>query len=246
MPRVGQRGSSPKDMTGQAFGFLTVECLHSTERRTSQWRCVCRCGNRKVADRSHLVKGSVRSCGCWRKTLLFADKQEHIGKRYGNLVVLNVGTLEESSWWLCRCDCGNEKRIKQCNVVTGNSTTCGCSWRAKGKDHHRWKANLTAEDRRRRNSSETREWAKTIYKRDDYRCQISLRRGGELVAHHLNAWASFPDQRFNTDNGMTLYKPIHVLFHSLYGRGQNTRAQFDEFVKRCRAEEFSRSQLGLD
>lgn len=53
------------------------------------------------------------------------------GEKYGKLTILSTSrvaygntTLTEA---LCRCECGNEKRILLNNLRTGKQTSCGCS-----------------------------------------------------------------------------------------------------------------------
>lgn len=72
-------------------------------------------------------------------------------------------------------------------------------------------------------------WADHVRKRDHYACVICGRKGVEINAHHLNAWASFPDERYDLDNGVTLCKYHHENFHEKYGKGKNTREQFEEY-----------------
>ncbi len=38
-------------------------------------------------------------------------------------------------------------------------------------------------------------------------------RGGNLVAHHIKAFASYPDLRFEVSNGLTLCKSCHAKRH---------------------------------
>lgn len=55
------------DMKGQRFGLLTVVAFayHKKDWAT-YWRCVCDCGREKTTQRSALVQGQTRSCGCLR------------------------------------------------------------------------------------------------------------------------------------------------------------------------------------
>lgn len=56
-----------------------------------------------------------------------------IGKRYGKLVVIgDVIKKSHSYYWPVRCDCGIEKVVNRGNLVSGNTTSCGCS-----KQEHR-------------------------------------------------------------------------------------------------------------
>jgi predicted restriction endonuclease len=72
-------------------------------------------------------------------------------------------------------------------------------------------------------------WAHEVKRRDNYTCVICNRRGVALNSHHLNAWAHFPTQRYDVDNGITLCLFHHEDFHERFGRGENTEAQFKEY-----------------
>lgn len=72
-------------------------------------------------------------------------------------------------------------------------------------------------------------WAEEIKQRDRFTCQICKRRGGELNAHHMNAWNVFPKERYDLRNGITLCRNCHNQFHDLYGYGDNTKLQFAEY-----------------
>ncbi len=53
------------------------------------------------------------------------------GHRFGRLVVVRKDgrSLSGNVVWLCRCDCGNEKRIAASNLRRGISQSCGCGQR---------------------------------------------------------------------------------------------------------------------
>lgn len=50
------------------------------------------------------------------------------GNRYGKLVVLRYSHNDNrrKSYWVCRCDCGNETVVSGSNLKSGNSSSCGC------------------------------------------------------------------------------------------------------------------------
>ena len=54
--------------------------------------------------------------------------------------------------------------------------------------------------------------------------------GGELVVHHINNFADFPELRTAIDNGITLSKKAHQDFHKIYGVRNNTKEQLEEFL----------------
>lgn len=80
--------------------------------------------------------------------------------------------------------------------------------------HHNYKGGITPENKEIRNSTEMKWWRINVFVRDEYTCQKCFKVGGELNAHHINSFKDFPDQRFNTDNGITLCKSCHKKIHS--------------------------------
>jgi 5-methylcytosine-specific restriction endonuclease McrA len=72
-------------------------------------------------------------------------------------------------------------------------------------------------------------WAKEVKDRDNYTCQICNKYNVYLHSHHLNSYDLFKDQRYLLENGITLCKKCHDMFHSIAGKGKNTKFQFEEF-----------------
>jgi hypothetical protein len=57
-----------KDLKGQKFGKVTVlkRSLKKVASGNVYWECQCECGNISEIKGSHLLSGSVKSCGCMR------------------------------------------------------------------------------------------------------------------------------------------------------------------------------------
>ena len=57
---------------------------------------------------------------------------DRTGKRYGRWLVLSFGEARISPignkrfYWLCRCDCGNERLVEGATLQNGLSQSCGC------------------------------------------------------------------------------------------------------------------------
>ena len=56
--------------------------------------------------------------------------KNEIGNRYGKLLVIEKATKPEGrpkgAYWLCQCDCGQEKEIQTCHLTSGAISSCGC------------------------------------------------------------------------------------------------------------------------
>lgn len=101
----------------------------------------------------------------------------------------------------------------------------------RGENHHNWKHDKTQEERLlQRGYYEYKQWRNSIYNRDDYTCQCCGKRGGKLNAHHLDSYAYNKEKRVDINNGMTLCKTCHTEFHKIYGKLNNTKKQFIEWL----------------
>ena len=100
-----------------------------------------------------------------------------------------------------------------------------------GKLNPWYNPNLTDEERiSNRDYIEYTKWRDEVYKRDNYTCQRCGKRQGDINAHHLNGYDTFKEQRVDVNNGVTLCNVCHKEFHSLYGYGNNTKEQYEEWI----------------
>ena len=142
-----------------------------------------------------------------------------------------------------KCDyCGVEFEKIPSLVKDNNfcSQKCCNKWRSEnwvGENSPSWKPELT-QDEREQNRHGHSQWRKQVLERDNYTCQLSGQVGGKLNAHHLNAYNSDKEHRTDVDNGITITEELHKLFHKLYGVGNNTKEQFEEFKQRYYNGEF--------
>jgi hypothetical protein len=133
-----------------------------------------------------------------------------------------------------------EHKLKISKSLIGNKRSLGykhskelnrrISDSMKGDKTHLWKGGITRENDRIRTSLEIKLWKKSCLLRDDFTCQKTRQRGGKLVVHHINNFADFPELRTSLDNGITLSREVHIEFHKIYGKKNNTRQQLEEFL----------------
>ena len=55
------------DLTGKTFGRLKVLAHSFKKNSSSYWHCRCSCGVFKIIEGRHLKRGSVTSCGCYKR-----------------------------------------------------------------------------------------------------------------------------------------------------------------------------------
>ena len=75
--------ATQKNIIGNKFDRLTV--IKQTDapdhvvlfRGVTYWECKCSCGNFTVCRKSHLLAGSIRSCGCLKRELTVAKNFKH-------------------------------------------------------------------------------------------------------------------------------------------------------------------------
>lgn len=117
-----------ENLNGQRFGMLTVENI--TEQRNNYgrllYKCICDCGNEKLATSANLKRGEVTCCGCKYTKV----KKDLTGQRFGRLIAINPikSTGARRSYnWECECDCGNKIVVSGNDLLSDNTSSCGCA-----------------------------------------------------------------------------------------------------------------------
>lgn len=84
------------------------------------FKCVCECGTERTLREYSLKSGATKSCGCVK----FNDLS---GKKFGRLTVSNeFESVNRRTYWLCKCDCGNETMVYSYQLTSGGTKSCGC------------------------------------------------------------------------------------------------------------------------
>lgn len=238
-------GNKRTDLIGKRFGRLTV--IEETDERkwgNVVWLLECECGNKKKAVAQSFTSGNTVSCGCSRTKTWQEKAEKNIGKVYGRLTVVKPLKKREGKYkmqYLCKCDCGNET-VKRLDLLkSGHTVSCGCYHKeiVSKENSHFYKEFLTEADRERNRytlfGDKIYNWRKEVYERDNYACKVcgvgGAKKSNNLNAHHLNGWNWFEPGRFDVKNGVTLCRGCHSDFHSVYGYGDNTKEQFEEYIK---------------
>ena len=128
--KAHQRGLN---LLNETYGYLTV--IEKISDR--MWKCLCACGNTITTTTGALRSGNTKSCGCYqKKRATEANLHDLTGQKFWKLTVLRRISKEENNrnkrqtYYLCKCDCGNETVVNAYYLRTGETKSCGClhSW----------------------------------------------------------------------------------------------------------------------
>jgi len=125
-----------KDLSKREFGKLVV--IGRAEKNKwgkRHWLCQCKCGNKKVVTGYNLLMGYTKSCGCFSGVGL-------IEKKFNKLTVIKLLSKTDKichdRYWLCQCECGKTKKVRQSHLVNENIKSCGCEQFQVGSKHPCW------------------------------------------------------------------------------------------------------------
>lgn len=83
----------------------------------------------------------------------------------------------------------------------------------RGEDNPAWKGGIAGARCVDFKSDEYRQFRKTVFERDGYRCVICGEVGGDLNAHHIKKYSEYPLLRYEANNGITLCRKCHYIQH---------------------------------
>lgn len=94
-----------------------------------------------------------------------------------------------------------------------------------------------------RYNHEYRKFTQDVLFRDKRTCQCCGKQE-KLVVHHLNGYDWYIEGRTLTDNAITLCEDCHISFHSIYGKGGNTKEQFYEWFNNINIDYIKNNRKG--
>lgn len=111
--------------------------------------------------------------------------------------------------------------VKQGKLIIRRSKKDGVenpSWFKGGDAHKGWRGGTTPESVRLCISPDYVQWRNKVFRRDKFTCQECGSSGkGNLEAHHIKRFSSYPNLRFDITNGLTLCVDCHKKTKN-YGR----------------------------
>lgn len=229
--------------------FCSYNCTYSA-RKTGSWKKCLFCGKKFWARRKSKRKFCSRHC-----YFSFRKKQPKItlscqicGKKF-KVIPSKIKYGRKYCSWECwvkskigirRKESTNEK-IKEAHKRKEFGFQKGLIPKNKFKDRY-----LICLRARIRTKDQYLEWRLKIINRDKRKCDVcnsTSSKENPILAHHLESFSSILinhnirtiDEAFNCkelfdiNNGITLCKKCHLAFHRIYGNGNNTEEQYNEF-----------------
>lgn len=169
--------------------------------------------------------------------------------KWGSKGVCEMCQSETSRKNITKCQsCYHKKRIVNFDengertyrakgkCVECGKTTCNPERKMCSSCSHKWERSLfwrwwvTKENTRIRLSVEYKLWKDAVMARDNYTCQKTGKRSGDMEVHHIQNFSQYPELRLAIDNGITLSKKAHKEFHDIYGKQNNNKEQLIQFL----------------
>lgn len=138
------------------------------------------------------------------------------------------------------CDhCGDLLKIKKNDYTNHNHDgkyycrKCSAILFNSGENSGKYNPNKTDEERENgRCYTEYTEFIRNVLARDNYTCQCCGKEHDDIEVHHLDGYNWCIEKRTDETNALLLCSTCHSNFHSIYGRGNNTKEQFEEWIGR--------------
>jgi len=170
------------------------------------------CSRDNIADKKRLtyeqVKKVFEDAGCTLLTESYKNTREKL------VYKCKCGLVAESSY-------KNFIVSKQCKY---------CSYeQMSGSNHPNYNPNRTDKERKRSYRG-YKAWVRSVLTRDNFTCRKCGESKEDMVAHHLDGHDWCEEKRLDVNNGVTLCRECHEDFHSIYGRGGNTKEQYEEWI----------------
>ena len=218
-------------------------------KRKSQRYCSVKCSNSK---RNSKISVQCSNCGktfeIYKSTMKNSDGtikknfyccQECKAEHQKTLLCGNNNPRWNSEEVQCE-QCGKIIHRKKSKINNNKhhfcSQECKSKWQQEnlcGENKPLYDPTISQEDREKGRIIEGyNEWRREVYERDNYTCQCcGDNKGGNLNAHHKDGYNWCEERRTDVNNGVTLCDKCHNEFHDIYGYGNNTEEQWNEFIE---------------
>lgn len=228
------------DLTGQKFGRLTVIKRVENKGRNACWLCKCECGNEKIIRGDSLKSGHTMSCGCLQSEKIKEKWQDEDFKKMQSEKTKEL--WEDENFKKMQSEKTKDKNpsykggITRITQYLRNSNS---QWFDLCKAQANYTCQLTGKHGCKLNTHHLKAFSTIVIEAHNlHNIQIKdqvkdyTQEELKLLEEYVESWHK------DNGNGVVLSEDVHNLFHKLYGKGENTPEQFEEFKERYMAGEF--------
>lgn len=216
------------------------------------------CGKEFKRDFAHVKRMRFRcaECGMLAGATKLEYTKEDVEEKIKESGYTIIGTYIKAAIPVkCVCSKGHEFDLRFSQYLNRGSGCPVCAIK-RGKEHPNWKGGPELIEYLRKSLYS---WKKQVMERDGYKCVLTG--DTNFVIHHLNGFNIYVDETFNElnlprlehiddytqeqietivntllskhrlEDGITISQKLHNEFHTIYGRGNNTKEQFVDFCK---------------
>lgn len=214
------------------YKLLSTEYVGNGTKNREKCLLKLKCCNGHIFYRTwNDIQHGIRCEECSRRFNNHEEFCSYISELYnGEYEIIGTYTDSASKIKVKHVVCGTVFDIRAEHLANGHGCPNTICCKKRGADHYRYDENITDEERllRRDINPLYSQWRMAVYKKYNYTCDV-CGRTGSIAAHHLYAWGSYKDKRFDVSNGVVMCSCCHRDFHNKYGYGKNTPEQYYEY-----------------
>ena len=217
---------------------IEVLSIYENYRSMIKYRCLID-GHEDERRQDGLLKYGCHICSGYTRTHEQFMKEFYEKNPNANNIEI-LGKFEGTKKpILCKCLIDGHEWIPTPGTLLRGQGCPQCAIRnSKGENNPNYNPNKTDEEREKeRKYLLYNKWVCEVLKRDNYTCQCCGQYGGKLNAHHKDGHDWCIEKRTDVTNGVTLCEECHRKFHKVYGKGNNTEQQFEDFLNKHMYEE---------
>lgn len=198
-------------------GEIFITTYASIRNSSKNVRCK-KCKGNKVRIKNRIPFNSIKRMYKEEGCILLSDEKEYVNIFSEMKFVAICGHIHTST-----IQCFKNSKFKLCGNCSKNIH--------RGENAYNWKGGVYNNEKTKfRKTYEFKFWQIAVFKRDKHTCQCCGSKKN-INAHHLDGYNWCKEKRTDIDNGITLCEECHKMFHHVYGYGNNTKDQYEEFIK---------------
>ncbi len=219
-----------KKIPKRVYNFIDYDDWIEKEGGRRLYKASCKeCGSDRGYKRPNKFMQTCKKCSNAKNRLKITKKhREEHSKRMINRIPWNKGQTKETNDSLIKISKAMSKREVKLETRIKSSCT------QRGIQFNEFDDFTNNKNDKERLKFKGYRLNHECLQKANFTCDISGQKGIKLVAHHLNSWNLFPEQRFDLNNLVCMSEELHKKFHSLYGYGNNTKDQYNEFKDKWR------------